>query len=292
MDVQSPTLYPLKAGEILDRGFRLYRANFWFFLKLTSTLLVPILLLDLLSLLLFVVGDMSSPSSLASLFISLLNLVEAFLTVYLLHGAITWATSQIYLGRPVTIRDSYRQAQRGFKSFFGANIRQGLAYVPFVLFFVFVSAGFQTVGLICGFAVAIPVIAFLATRWGLVLPIIMIENLKAGPALGRSWLLTENYFRHTFAIVFASGVLTYLIVSLPSVLIGYGLDLLSMPDTFDTILSAVATQLGQIISLPVSMGIPVILYYDMRVRREGFDLELALQVSEEKDTAPKDESAK
>jgi hypothetical protein len=35
--------------------------------------------------------------------------------------------------------------------------------------------------------------------------------------------------------------------------------------------------LGALISAPLSMSAYVILYYDLRVRREGYDLQLALQ---------------
>jgi hypothetical protein len=43
------------------------------------------------------------------------------------------------------------------------------------------------------------------------------------------------------------------------------------------VLSLVITQLGTIISTPFSVIAQVLLYYDMRIRYEGYDLELALQ---------------
>jgi hypothetical protein len=48
-------------------------------------------------------------------------------------------------------------------------------------------------------------------------------------------------------------------------------------------MALVLRQLGYIISIPFGISALVILYYDLRVRQEGYDLELAVQLSDEED---------
>lgn len=272
MDVQPPTLYPLKAGEILDRAFRLYRANFWFFIATTGVLLVPLLILKLLSQYFFQNNVIT-------------DLIEWFLTLHFLYGALTWATAQFYLGNRASVNDSYQQVQYHLGSLFGANIRQGLAYIPLILILGWLSSSVRgasasdsVIAILCIAVLIGPFFVFLAIRWGLAVPVIMLENADGGRALGRSWSLTANDLRHSFATLAAAGLLSFLIVSLPTLLMNFVLNLLSIPTDFVyRSIPAVLEQFGQIISLPLALSITVILYYDLRVRREGYDLELGLQ---------------
>ena len=285
MTIQSPVLYPLKAGEILDRAFRLYCAHFWFFIRLTGVLLVPMLILEFLSQYFFQSTQ-------------ILDLIESFLTTYLLNGALTWATSQFYLGNTVLINNAYRQAQRHFKPLFGANVRQVLAYIPLAAVLLWLadnmrgsSLANQLFPLICVGVFLGPFFVLLVTRWGVTIPVIMLENTTGGDGLGRSWSLTDNNFKHTFAIMFASSLLSYLIVSLPSLLVNYTIEYLSISidRAYVLSLSMLLKQFGQIITLPLALSIPVILYYDLCVRREGFDLALMLEATETKEDMPGEE---
>jgi membrane-anchored glycerophosphoryl diester phosphodiesterase (GDPDase) len=203
------------------------------------------------------------------------------------------AASRAYFGHPVSISEVYSQAWRFIRPFFAANLLQGLAYAPvgLVLFLVLMSTrGNQTVGIIILALLGGPIIIALATRWGVVLPAIMFESLSASDGLRRSWFLTKNEFWHTCIPIFSSSLLSYLIVALPALLIDYLFQWLSVPEVVlvGTMSSLVLTQLGQIIALPLTLSIQVILYYDLRVRHEGYDLELALQTTTVKDSQEKE----
>jgi hypothetical protein len=263
MTIQPPNLRPLKVGEILDRAFRLYRANFRLFIGIVSVLLVPFLVLELLSL--FIFHETRLVSS-----------IRSFLTGYLLDGAMIWVTSHSYLGHPTSMKDSYRQARRCFRPFFGASFLQVLAYLPAGILFALGTVG-GALGIVIMALFVAPYIIFLSTRWGLSFPAIMLENMNGTNGLTRSWSLTSKDFWRVCVVLTASSVLSYMAISLPAIMIVYAMQLFDALSMIGPALSSVLTQLGAIMSLPLTMSILVILYYDLRVRREAFDLELALQ---------------
>jgi len=262
MALQPSNLRPLSAGEVLDRAFRLYRAHFWLFIGIAGILLAPFLALELLSL--FIFGQTT-----------IVSYIQSFFEANLLYGAMVWAASRAYLGLPVSMNDSYRQAQPRFGSFFGANFMQGAAYFPAIILVGLGALGGTGCVVIMALC-AIPYLVFLSIRWGLVVPAIMIEGLAASPSLKRSWSLTAQDFKHIFVVLMASTILSYLVVLLPGTIIVYAMTQFEILKEIGLALSSVITQLGILLSVPLTTSILVIIYYDLRVRREGYDLELAL----------------
>lgn len=268
MTIQPGNLRPLKAGEILDRAFRLYRANFWHFTAVAGIVLGPLLLLQLsLQFLLHNTGPV--------------GFIQLMLT-YLLDGALLWVASHAYLGTHVTMDDSYRTAGRYFPRFVGVSLLHGLVYVPMIFISIFIMTAFSflnnSVAVVLVVLVVAPYIFFFSVRWWFSYPVIILENLTVGDALKRSWALTSQEFWHTGVVWIASSLLVYLISFLPSVLIGFATQLFAVDASETSVaLAAVIFQLGSVITLPISMSILVIAYYDMRIRIEGYDLELALQ---------------
>jgi hypothetical protein len=268
MSIQLPSLRPLKAGEILDRAFRLYRANFWLFTAITGILVGPLLLIQFLNLFFF--HDIPST----------VYFIQLFLTINLLNGAMIRASSRAYLGLPTSLSDSYNQALRHFGSVFIANFLQGLAYLPI---FILLVAGLISFNLIILIIVLflIPFLIFLPIRWSVVVPTIMIENQNSIGALQRSWLLTSQNFKYIFLILIASLLFSYMAFSIPETVILFAAQKFGFLNLIGSTISLAGIQLGPLISIPLSMNILVVLYYDLRVRREGYDLELALQATPE-----------
>ena len=76
-------------------------------------------------------------------------------------------------------------------------------------------------------------------------------------------------------------MLAYLIAGIPSMITSFALTFLS-GNALDTlvrnqIIVAVVAQIGQILVLPLQLIIFTLLYYDLRIRKEGYDLELMAQ---------------
>lgn len=279
MDMQQPILRPLNTGEILDRAFRLYRAHFWLFIGIGGVLLGPLLVLKLLSQLFF--HDTN-----------IVNVLESFLTAYGLQGALIWAAANTYLGKPVTLNGSYSVSGRYIGKFFGSNFVQGLAYIPgmivvAVLYAIFLgtgNAGETLLGFTFILLIAVPYIFFFTTRWWFSLPAIMLEGLNSIDGLRRSWALTAQSFWHVAGVSIASGLLAYVISAVPAALIVFFMQMFPTFNEIGTFSALVIGQLGSLITLPLSVGILVIAYYDMRVRREGFDLQLELETAQQTET--------
>jgi hypothetical protein len=91
------------------------------------------------------------------------------------------------------------------------------------------------------------------------------ESLGAQAGLGRSWTLTDGIFGKVFGTSFVIGIVVILRATLPQLAATYSLEFL-LPNV--DIVSLVETILAQ-----VSVVVMVILYFDLPVHKEVFDLE-------------------
>jgi hypothetical protein len=100
-------------------------------------------------------------------------------------------------------------------------------------------------------------------------PVAALENLEVRPAIKRGAALAKGEYRRIILIAGLSGLLYLLILLAVGVVVGMvgggeGITLLAFTAT-------------QIFMLPVLVAITVLLYYDIRERREGLDIEMALR---------------
>lgn len=291
MTFQSATLRPLKAGEILDRAFQLYRIHFWLFIGISSLTIMPLLGLEMLCLFIF------RNTPIFSVIRSGITLLQSFLEINFLYSAMIWAVSRAYLGLPVSWRDSYVEAQYYFRFIFAANFRQGLVYLPAIILWV-VSAfvllqmyspilfqvkivNAQVSSIVITAIFVAPYILFFSTRWWFSSPAIIIEDLDSVGGLTRSWFLTSKNFWRVCLILIASGLLSYLLASMPWTVLRYIMGQFDLMLPAIPVASWVFTALGTIISVPLLISIIVILYYDLRVRYEGYDLQFALGIADD-----------
>ena len=145
---------------------------------------------------------------------------------------------------------------------------------------------------LCGYIVAILVAAapatILSARWIGAAPALMAENLGAMEALSRSWALTKGRLWRTIGYVVLLYVITAIVVGLPAALIQQ-VFLLAVPFLGFGLATAVSTAITSIFSVvwtPFYTCAVVLLYYDLRVRSEGYDLDLRIQQLEAQ-TAPR-----
>lgn len=266
----TPMLHPLSIGEILDRAFRLYRHHFARLLSIPLICLVPMTVLEVISQLLW------QTTQLANL---LQGLVQLLVT-----STLVVAISRAYLGQVPAIGQAYRAGSRRYASAWGASFLMGLAIgVPLAAVgcgVVLSRTAIDGPGGLCLLPVLLAMISFavfLSTRWSLVLPCIFIEESGAQEGLARSWSLTQGVFWKVFSTSFLANLLVLLIATLPQVAIAYGLQAF-MPDTaMGPLIEIIISQAGLILTAPLSTGVLVALYYDLRVRKEGFDIDLQIR---------------
>ncbi len=231
-------------GEILDTSFALLRNHF-------VPLCLPYLLISIPGGL--AAGYMGSPELEAQLesgqfpsewlgalgFSVVFGILVAPVAMY----GITEFISSHYRGRPVSIGDAWRAGARAYMPLIGTTLLAGLLILLGTLLFV------------------IPGI-YLALALALITPIIVIEGRFGTKAISRSRELTKGSLFRIFGL--------YVVVFVLSSVLNFGGSLLSLGDPwiaagFQTIASAIAQ--------PFGFAATVVLYYDVRCRKEAFDLE-------------------
>jgi hypothetical protein len=208
----------------------------------------------------------------------LIDLFQSWFLQTLVSSALVIAISQAYLTRPPTVREAYRAAARRFRSVFAATFLMALGMgAPIAIFACAVFAIARDPGIWLVFLVILPVVMFLGTRWSLMMPSILLEDLGGSEGLGRSWALTDRVFWKVFGTSFLAALFVILLSTLPSLAVMYGLKMFLPSTGVGSLVEIILTQLGIIVTMPLSLGVTVVLYYDLRVRKEGFDLEWQMQ---------------
>jgi uncharacterized membrane protein len=249
----SPRFEPMTAGVLLDRAFRLYTGNFALMLGIAAAAYVPFYLI-MLAIESSVGGNLPSrDGGLSTLIFQVVFMVLwASIAFPIASGATTYAISERYLGNDVTIGEALR---RGLSHFWPLSIAQITA----------------TIRVLFGFLLLIiPGILWMLS-YSLIVPAILIEGQKAVPSLRRSRDLIKGYRGKAFCIL--------LVVNLLQVLLAGGVGMIAglffgSEAGSGAILSSALNNLLSIFLTPLGIIAAILLYYDMRIRKEGFDLEM------------------
>ena len=237
-------LRPLKTGEILDGAITLMRRQFG---VLFGIAVVCEGLPAVLDIYIDLTGGSAAQPGLA-LLQRLLNLFGTMLVT----GATVSAVSEAYLGRTPTLGDS---------------LRYGLSKLGFILSASIVSgilAGLATIALVipgivvfCGYSVVAQVAA--------------LEPLKSGTdALPRSWMLTKGFKAKAFVLWIVALVLIVVLALIGGLVGGLATALNPAFEPVSTVLLAILL----LLYYPLLTCVFTLFYYDLRVRKEAFDLEV------------------
>jgi hypothetical protein len=306
--METAELRPLSLGELLDRTFTLYRSHFWVFvgiMAIPASFGIPVnyLLLSFQGDMLFAGRPTLAPAP--GLILGFLAGFFAFATLLILvHSialaAVTHAVSEGYLGRRSTVRDSYRSIQGKFWRLMGVivNIAIRLLGIMILVFVViggvggvllvtFAAAGGQalvaaaTVLLVLlVYMFGLVAFVYLALRYAVSIPALMLENLGILAAIRRSVQLTRGRRGHIFIAFLLAAIIGYVgfIVfqapfSIPTMIM-----LLRnhhLP-TWLALLTSLAGAVGGTVTGSISMIVLVLCYYDTRIRKEAFDLQFMM----------------
>ncbi|HZA39384.1 MAG TPA: hypothetical protein VFA00_02030 [Actinomycetota bacterium] len=273
-----PELRPLAVGEILDVSIKLYLHHALILIKIVAIFVVPISLLSFLVILsaapdgtfvregqVFVPTEDDLNSLLAgSFFAVLLGGVGTLLAT----GAAFRAVGDAYLGRTPDAGRSLSFAGRRFFSFLWVSI----------LVIIVIGIGFLLL--------VVPGI-YLMVALSVTVPALLLEDVRGGKALSRSRELVKGRWWP------ALGTLLLGIVLIPAV-VSFVIDLLFNAVLIGDVdgvtsfffLGSIADILNGIITTPIQVAVVTVLYFDLRVRKEGFDLELlARQIGAASDTS-------
>jgi len=291
---EAPQLRPLGVGDIVDRVFALYRARPMLFLALAA---VPYLLLVVVIAVLSVffaanhlaltdiatdiaAGAPPDPATLLPAFASfaVFGLIVVVLAVVILSAqtaALVDAMGTRYLGRPTSFGEAFRNGLGAAPRVIGAGLLVFFAVFAMwgvlILVMVLSQQSLVVLGLVL-FGIFATFYFFAST---LVAPVVATIE-RAGPvtALRRSWVLSQGNLWRIIGIQLLLFVLNAVISALLSAVF---LSSLIGDTTVRAIIQQIASIVTNVAWAPVEWGTFAILYYDLRVRREAFDLQLAAE---------------
>ncbi len=261
-------LRALSVGEILDVALRMYRVKFFRFLGIAAIALIPEGIIEALLFSVFPGSDISRLQN------SLTNFFTGIATM-----ALIVAVSSVYLGGDFTIRSAYSKGLKRFWSIVGANFLMGMVIALPVIFLMFCllamasmpSSELLLVGVIL---LIVPIAVFLFTRWSLSSEAIILEDIGASAGISRTWNLTRDYFWRVLGTSFAAGLFSTLLTVLPFLFVDYVLGFTGLDFRIVQLIDLVVQQLALVLVLPFTVTVKVLIYYDLRIRKEGFDLML------------------
>lgn len=164
-----------------------------------------------------------------------------------------------------------------------------LALVAALFFAIGGTAGtiFGVLAVIGGIVIGLILMAWLGTSLALVPSALMIERLTLGRAIRRSWSLVSGSFWRTFGILALILVIVQTVSSVVtaplSFIGGLGVSLLNPTGNEEAAMASfiglyVVTMILSVaigaVTIIIQSAAPALLYIDLRMRKEGFDLEL------------------
>lgn len=265
-------LRPLSLGELLDRTFFLYRRHFLLFMGVAAIPYgVAIAIVAIFFLLARLAGTANpvlsnrpsiSPAALGAIGGGFFFLGIIFFAVFLIsYGALVIAVSEIYVGEQVRIKEVFGKAFKRFWSLLGVLI---LGMMILVGGFVFL--------IIPGF--------YLACRMSVAFTVAVIDKIGPLASIRRSFSLTKGFAGRAFMIVVLSVAITYAAIAVFQApfffLVAASAKNPKMVMLW-FVLMEIAGIFSNVIVAPVSTIGFALFYYDLRVRKEAFDLQMMMQ---------------
>jgi hypothetical protein len=254
-------LRPLSTGELLDRTFSLYRSHLGLFLSIFALPQLVVLGVQFLQL----ASQWSYgrvPNVPASLLWFVVILFVALVMAAASQAAAVIAVSELHLNRPASVLDSF------------LRVKGHLLGVIGISFIMLVAV---TVGLL---AFLVPGI-LLAIIWSLSVPAKVLENKGPLAAMSRSVDLTKGDWGRIFVVGLLVLVLSYGVRTLLQAPILVAINMSAKAGLRNAVLgwqiaSVVAAFIGQALVGAVGTIAFSLVYYDERVRKEAFDLQLMM----------------
>lgn len=289
-------LRPMSTGEILDRTFNLYRNNFVLFAGIAVVPPALLLVVNLIG------AGLASPASrtpaaagvaVAGGLVAFVAAIAYFVGLAVAHAATIFAVSAVHLERTTSIGESYARVKGHYGRVLWAQIQAYLrAFWPLVVaavvFGASVAAAVATRGkggagaaMVTGlvsllFLAALVVGIVLYLRYALTVPACVLEDIRAGAAVKRSVALTAGCRGQIFVIFFLMAVIGYIV----SLLFGIPAGLLARSIGSTSFLAHVFIQLATFfagaLAGPIATIALSLVYFDQRVRKEAFDLQLMM----------------
>jgi hypothetical protein len=259
MESQAPQLRPLGIGEILDVAMKIVWRNAGTLLRIVVFIVLPV---QIAAAVITVSATSTSKGGLSG------NDVAAAVVAAVAAGILTWVGSTLasgacfraiasaYLGHRTEWRDSFRYAVQRLPSILWVTLLAGLATL-------------------LGFILCILPGIYLAIGFALAVPALLTEDVRGGRALGRSRELVRGYWWRVFAVVVLGYLLSGILGGVIQGVVGGISTVNTARDSLvGAIVSIIAGTVSTLVTTPFVAAFVTVLYFDLRVRKEAFDLQL------------------
>ena len=288
-------LRPLSTGEVLDRTFSVYRAHFWLFAGLASLAGAFSLILNLMQLLMHHAALLHYGFRVATIETQLSGLVLLVLLLpvqAVIYAGSVYALCEVYLGRGVTAKAAIRATMGRWARYVGIAVWQGwsavwvffIVGVPLVILTHFLPGASSMMGRVVAGVVLLfvgligggvyAVIAYI--RNSLAIPAALMEQTGVRASMRRSKTLAAGTKGRIFVVLLIAFVL-YVVagaIQAPMLIV-----IAKSPLQEHVIAQTAALLIGfvtQTLVSPVALIGLTLVYFDQRVRMEGFDLVMLL----------------
>jgi hypothetical protein len=248
-------------GEILDAAIRLYRAQWKSLMAIVAIALVPITFLQA-----FLTRSLATPFPSGSANVGagvdstlitsgVLTVIQLLVIQPFLTAAVAKASADVYLGHTVVVGPTFRYAVSRIHSILWISILSALAVLLGLVLLI-----------IPGIIVAI--------RFVFGSTVLVVEGRKGTKALGRSWQLAKGHFWKLLGTLLLANIMASVvegILSVPGAIAFAAIGPGGWP------FLAIGSSLAAILTTPFTTLITVLLYFDLRIRKEAFDLEVMAQ---------------
>jgi hypothetical protein len=267
------TLGPRNVENFLSETFVIYKNNFLRFTAIVAIVEVPIAILSFLVRMPmgFTLEGISAPPLFTPEYILILIPfgLAAFVAGIVMQGAMIYAISEQYFQQPINIGQAYSFAWRRMGAMLGAYFLVLLAVLGLSLTII-----------------GIPAAIYFIIAWVFMWQTALLEGCGPRAALSHSSALVKQSWWRVLGIVllFVIIVMTInMILYIPlaislvisvvtAVMTGSATLAATGPPTWTIIGATIGSIIGNIISIPIFMTATTLLYYDLRVRKQGYDL--------------------
>jgi hypothetical protein len=249
--------------EIVDAAFQLYKRDALEYVLMAAIPYAPLIVAQLIFFRTTSFGAMQITT--ASTTGQIVVVIVTVLAYTLMSGVLSRFSSDVYLQRPAGLTAVIESVLKLVPRLIGAStlfvLILGVGFLPVILGMVLNSGLLMFLGIVMAFVW----VFYSVARYFAIFPLIVLENRRIIEAFTRSSLLSKDRKGHVLLTLF----LIFLIIWLFSLAIGF-IALLAG----NVAVTVVAQTLYTVVAYPLIGITQMILYYDARIRAEGFDIEV------------------
>lgn len=270
----APQLRPLGVGEILDVGIKIYLRNALTLFKIVVFVVLPAQILVNLIEISALPGNVTLSGGSTSPFggtFTQSGPVSRHDRDVLLIGFISAFVLQFVAGRFAqagcfrAIADAYLGEEVGWRSSLGFALRR----LPAIIWMTVLAGILVVLGLVL---LIIPGV-YLYVAFTVAVPVLLVEGAGPWRALRRSRQLVRGRWLGTLGVSVVGSLLVSVVsLAISGLLVGVAFANPSRNTVTGFVLNTLAATLGSMIATPAAAAFVTVLYIDLRVRKEGFDL--------------------